>query len=149
MQVKKKPGRPPKLTPDAKTLKLVYNLGRVSATSKDCAAFLDVTEPTWIKFKKDNPKVAEAYASGMKAGAISLRMAQMKLAVDGQNATMQIWLGKQLLGQRDHKDIGGPGGGPIPVLDLSNASDEQLAALEAFFTTAAGAAGDDPEGDQG
>lgn len=45
-------------------------------------------------------KFAEVYALKKGAGKLSLRRAQYKTALDG-NATMQIWLGKQLLGQQD------------------------------------------------
>ncbi len=49
---------------------------------------------------------------------------------------------------------GGPGGGAIPIAsaDLTNASPEQLDALEAFFGRLAGAAGgaaEDGEGGEG
>lgn len=135
----RKVGRPQKLQPDEKTLKLVRNLGRIDATTKECAAFLDVSEPTYIKFKKDHPEVEAAYKEGVKAGNVSLRMAQFKLAVEKLNPTMLIWLGKQQLGQRDHKDLGGPGGGPIPIANfdpakLKDMSDEELAALERALT---------------
>ena len=38
---------------------------------------------------------------GREHAKISLRRMQFKSA-EGGNVTMQIWLGKQLLGQRDH-----------------------------------------------
>lgn len=41
----------------------------------------------------------------------------------------------------------GPNGGPIPTVDLTNATDEDLDRLEALFGPLAGASGDDPEGD--
>lgn len=44
---------------------------------------------------------------------------------------------------------GGPGGGPIQIADLTKASDEQLAALEAFLGPLAGGAGDDAEDGEG
>jgi hypothetical protein len=40
----------------------------------------------------------------------------------------------------------GPGGGPLQIVDLTNATDEQLAALETLFGPLAAASGDD-EGD--
>lgn len=43
----------------------------------------------------------------------------------------------------------GPGGGPIPTVDLTSASDDDLKRLEAIFGPLAGAAGDDAEGDTG
>jgi phage terminase small subunit len=42
----------------------------------------------------------------------------------------------------------GPNGGPIPTVDLTNATDEDLDRLEALFGPLAGAAGDDAEADQ-
>lgn len=43
----------------------------------------------------------------------------------------------------------GANGGPIQTVDLTNASEEQLAALEAIFGPLAGASGDDAETDPG
>lgn len=134
-----KGGRPRKLDADEKTLKLVRGLGRVQATTKDCAAFLDVSEPTFLKFKADHSEVAEAFQAGKEAGNVSLRMAQFRLAVDKLNPTMLIWLGKQLLGQRDHRDIGGPNGGPIPMIafdpeKLKDMSNAELDVLERALT---------------
>lgn len=42
----------------------------------------------------------------------------------------------------------GPGGGPIPTVDLTNLTDADLDRLEALFGPLAGAAGDDAEADQ-
>lgn len=42
----------------------------------------------------------------------------------------------------------GPGGGPLQIVDLTNATDEQLAALETIFGPLAATVSDD-EGDQG
>ncbi|GAC1042276.1 hypothetical protein [Rhizobium sp. No.120] len=44
--------------------------------------------------------------------------------------------------------IAGPNGGPIQTVDLTNATEEQLNALEAIFGPLAATSGDD-EGDQG
>lgn len=41
----------------------------------------------------------------------------------------------------------GPGGGPIPTVDLTNMSPDDLDRLEALFGPLAGAAGDDAEDD--
>ena len=51
---------------------------------------------------------------GRAKGRISVRRHQMKLLEAG-NATMAVWLGKQLLGQRDAitAEHVGSGGGPI------------------------------------
>ena len=53
---------------------------------------------------------------GYARGRISLRRKQMQLAEAG-NATMLVWLGKQILAQRDQIDqtLSAPGGGPVRV----------------------------------
>lgn len=43
----------------------------------------------------------------------------------------------------------GPNGGPIPTVDLTNVSPDDLDRLEALFGLLAGAAGDDAEADTG
>lgn len=118
MAEKNKGGRPPKLTPDEATLKIIKGLGNIQATSKECAAVLGVTEPTWIKFKQDNPEIAETLAEGQGEGLASLRRRQFKAANDG-NATMLVWLGKQYLGQADKSELTGKDGGPIQTEDIS------------------------------
>jgi len=54
--------------------------------------------------KKDSAAFLSAVEKGAATGRTSLRQAQFKLALAG-NATMQIWLGKQLLGQTDKTDL--------------------------------------------
>lgn len=51
-------------------------------------------------------------------------------------------------GERRAHELSGPNGGPIQTVDLTNASEEQLNALEAIFGPLASGSGDD-EGDQG
>lgn len=46
----------------------------------------------------------DAWMLGPRIGKASLRRMQFKSAEDG-NVTMQIWLGKQMLGQRDKSEI--------------------------------------------
>ena len=65
-------GRPPQLTADEKTLKLVQGLGTIRATTKECAAVLSVTEPTFLKFLKDHPQAQEAFEIGKGQGKVSL-----------------------------------------------------------------------------
>ena len=109
-----KGGRPRKLQPDHTTLKQVFALGRVSATVKDVAHALQVSEPTFIKFKAEFPEVQRAYDEGAASGRSSLRAAQYRAAMAG-NSTMMVWLGKQWLGQADKQqtELSGPGGAPL------------------------------------
>jgi len=72
---------------------------------------------------------AEYFAQKRGSGKVALRRAQWQLAQDG-NATMQIWLGKQYLNQKDKSALehSGPDGKPIETKDLSKLSDEQIQA---------------------
>ena len=103
MAEKNKGGRPKSLTADEDTLKIIKGLGNIQATTKECAAVLGVSEPTWITFKKIEA-VDKALRDGSGEGLASLRRRQFKAANEG-NATMLIWLGKQYLGQSDKQEI--------------------------------------------
>jgi hypothetical protein len=100
---KNKGGRPRILQPDEATLKTVKGLGHLQATTKECAAFLGVSEPTFLKFKADFPEVAEALEEGNGTGRVSLRRMQFRLAA--KNAAMGIFLGKNYLGQTDKHEV--------------------------------------------
>jgi hypothetical protein len=121
MAEKRKAGRPPALEPDEKTVTTVKGLGRIQATTKECAAVLGVTEKTFIEFRKRHPEIQSAYEEGVGAGRASLRRRQFKAAEAG-NATMLVWLGKQYLGQTDKQDIN--------TAVTTNASDEERLAWD-------------------
>lgn len=105
-------GRPPSLALDAKTLKTIEGLGEIMATTKESAAVLQVSEPTFIKFLNDNPSAREAMLNKQGARLASLRRQQFA-AVDKGNTTMMIWLGKNYLGQTDKSEITGANGDPV------------------------------------
>ena len=67
-----------------------------------------------IETYSKQPAFAEAMARGRAKGRISIRRAQMKLLEAG-NVTMAIWLGKQILGQRDVTpiELSGADGKPV------------------------------------
>ena len=109
---KKPGGRPPKLQPDERTLGIIGGLGEINATHAEAAAVLGVSRETFEKFLGTQKKAGEAYENGKAEGRISLRRAQFKAALAG-NATMQIWLGKQLLAQKDKHEVGGDPDRPI------------------------------------
>ena len=46
------------------------------------------------------------------------------------------------------RELSGPNGGPIPTVDLTNVSDDDLNRLESIFGPLAGSAGDDADEDQ-
>jgi len=77
------------------------------ATKADIAGFFDVSEDTvetWCKKNYDGDTFSAVYKKKSAKGNVSLRQAQLKSALNG-NVTMQVWLGKQHLGQKEYADI--------------------------------------------
>jgi hypothetical protein len=100
---KRKRGRPPKLIDDDKTLQLIEGLARIQCTQKEAASVLKVDQNTFGIFLDTHKRMREAWDNARAAGLASLRRSQFKMAES--NATMAIWLGKQYLEQRDHRDL--------------------------------------------
>ena len=75
-------------------------------------------------------KWEEWYTQFASNGLTSLRQAQFKTAVEDGNVTMQIFLGKNLLGQSDHRnlELTGKNGGPIETRELP-ATDQWIKGL--------------------
>jgi hypothetical protein len=71
----------------------------LQCTNEEIAAWFNCSVRTIESYSK-KPEYTEVMARGRAKGRISVRRAQMKLLESG-NATMGVWLGKQLLGQRD------------------------------------------------
>jgi len=93
----KHPGGRPRLEFD---LRQVEELGKIQSTHSELAAVLGVSVDTVERRLRDDPEFCSAYEKGLENGKSSLRRIQWKAALGG-NTTMQIWLGKQYLGQRD------------------------------------------------
>ena len=95
-----KNGRP-KIDFDAKE---VEKLGSIGATIEEMAGWFDVTTRTIERRLADEEgEFCRVYKRGRSRVKMSLRRKQIDLANDG-NPTMLIWLGKQLLEQRDNRD---------------------------------------------
>lgn len=77
----------------------VENLASIGCTQEEIAVVLKVSSRT-LQRRKD---AHEAIERGMHRLRTSLRRWQYEKAKDG-NVAMLIWLGKQLLGQRDRID---------------------------------------------
>jgi hypothetical protein len=109
---KRKAGRPVKDI----DWNVVEKLASIQCTDEEIAAVLGVHSDT-IKRRKKVPEYAEILANGRAKGRASLRRLQWKSAEVG-NVTMQIWLGKQLLGQRDKfEDAPTEDNKPLPWTD--------------------------------
>src|SRR3977135_1233752 len=74
-------------------------LSAMQCTDEEVAAWFGVTTRT-IERRRKNAKFAEVMNRGRAKGRISVRRAQLKLLEAG-NATMGVWLGKNILGQVD------------------------------------------------
>lgn len=75
---------------------------QIQCTQEEICHILGVDDKTLTKWclKRYNKSFSEIYKEKRSGGRVSLRRMQWKNAESG-NTTMQIWLGKQHLGQRD------------------------------------------------
>lgn len=101
-------GRPPRIFND-NDLRQLDVLAAIQGTYEEIAAVLDV-DPGWLS-KNFSDRIAEK----REAGKMSLRRKQFQKALVGEDTIMQIFLGKNILGQSDKKGVEhtGAGGGPI------------------------------------
>lgn len=100
-------------------------LASLQCTQAELAAFFCVSTQA-VEAALRKPEFRAAYDNGRHNGLISLRRAQFQKALEG-NSTMLIWLGKQLLGQKDSMILGGTGPeGSIDVNVIESAR-QQLA----------------------
>ena len=97
---KKSQGGRPKVAIDPT---IVEQLAGINCTVDEIASVLGCHKRTIER------RFAAIIKKGRDRGTMSLKRAQHTLAMKG-NATMQIWLGKQYLGQRDQRDapVGDP-----------------------------------------
>ena len=94
---------------------VLENMCALHCTEEEMAPCLGVSVRT-LQSRFKQRQFAEARERGRAKGKISLRRAQMKLVEQG-NAAMAIWLGKQLLGQRDVTpvELTGTAGQPLRI----------------------------------
>jgi len=83
--------------------------GKLCATQKEMANWFDCTLRTIENYmsEKEDEEVTEFFRVYKKAQAestTSLRRVQMAKAIDQEDTTLLIWLGKQLLGQKDKRE---------------------------------------------
>ena len=103
-KVKKKTGRP--LFDFSPHIEVVRRLAGIQCTDEEIAAAIGCAQDTLARGRKRDPELDEAILVGRANGRMSIRRAQYKRAMSG-NAAMLIWLGKQVLGQRDNVKIDG------------------------------------------
>lgn len=103
-----KPGR----KPIPINQKIVEGMAKVGATNAEIGEFVGCDGDTIGR------RFAEVLTKARGGMRTRLRQAQLKLALGG-NATMLIWLGKQMLGQRDQLEVGDPLFDTRPLLPKS------------------------------
>ena len=88
-------------------LKLLADLVTIQCTAAECASVLNVSEDTIDRRLKEENEggFADFYKKHADEGKTSLRRMQWKSA-NGGSVPMLIWLGKQMLNQRDRQDHG-------------------------------------------
>jgi len=119
--------RPPKPI----DLKLLEDLARIQCTDAEMAAILDYSKDAWSRRLRREPALRLLIEKGRENGRSSLRRIQWKSALGG-NTTMQIWLGKQYLQQRDMHSAeltGAKGERLIPAEMVLNLDETARAAL--------------------
>ena len=75
----------------------------IGCTADEIAALLGVARATFYNRLKDDPSLQVALDEARESGKATLRRLQWQRATAGSD-TMCIWLGKQLLGQRDRQE---------------------------------------------
>jgi hypothetical protein len=113
----------------------------LQCTDEELAAWFNVTTRT-IERRRKKKSFAEVITRGKAKGRISVRRMQMKLLENG-NATIGVWLGKNILGQTDevHHQIDArsvsvcvmvPGSSPSPSEALKQIDDENTIDVKAL-----------------
>jgi hypothetical protein len=103
-------------TPKHLDLTLIEGLAQIHCTDGEIASIVGVSHDTFQRRKQDNPEFAEMLDKARANGKASLRRIQWHGAQNG-SAAMAIWLGKQLLGQKDRHDEPFDGKEPLPWSD--------------------------------
>lgn len=114
-QGKRKSPNPAGRTPIPIDLDLVERLGQIHCTDAEIAAICKVSLETFNRRKRE-PAFGSLLETARATGKASLRRIQWRLAENG-NAAVCIWLGKQLLGQRDRWDDLPEDKNPLPWAD--------------------------------
>ncbi len=117
----KRGGRPKKLL-DMRKLK---SLVEIQCTAEECAQVLGMTAETINArlMEEQGLGFSEFYKQHSATGKTSLRRMQWNSAKKG-NVAMQIWLGKQMLGQRDNLELTGDKGTPLGLVKEQTSAED-------------------------
>jgi hypothetical protein len=110
-------GRPPKDI----DLTVVRRAASLGCTHEEISTLVGVERTTFWRHLEKDPELQRAIDEGRDEGRATLRRLQWQKANNG-DTTMLIWLGKQMLKQRDkfETEVSGKDGGPVvPVLNVT------------------------------
>ena len=114
----------PKIVWSDKQYASIEYMAMIHCTQKEIAGVMGVDEETLVRLIRDHygMSYSEFYEKYSSNGNMSLRRAQFKSA-EGGNVSMQIWLGKQWLGQKEQQEI-----------SLDRSTDETIRRMDEFFS---------------
>jgi hypothetical protein len=105
---------------DDRMFEQLISMIRIQCTAEEISGVLGMSVDTLDRRIKEREiegvtNFADLYKKHSGEGKASLRREQWKLAQAG-NPTMLVWLGKQMLGQKDKQEVSGTGeGGEIGI----------------------------------
>lgn len=123
-------GMPRKIDDTRETRRLIIAMGKVQCSYEEVGAAFGCSAQSVLNFFKRSPEVKELFDAAKYQGTSSLRVTQFRMAQS--NPAMAIWLGKQLLGQKDNPALGEGSG---PIADSNDAKDKLERSLNAEFAT--------------
>ncbi len=126
-------GRPPHVPTEA-TRQQVTSLILFGLGQAEVSTVLGISEPTLVKYYRDEidttkAKVGAKIASGL--ARLAMKVGEKGSFKEGALTAAIFYLKTQGRWREvNSTELSGPGGAPIPVLDLSKLSDKELAAFE-------------------
>ena len=113
----------PKIVWDDKQYASLEYMALIHCTQKEMAGVMRVDEDTLNRLIRERYKTSfsEFYEKYSANGNMSLRRAQFKSAEAG-NVSMQIWLGKQWLGQKEQQEV-----------SVTTGLDDTIKAMDEYF----------------
>jgi len=127
-------------------MQLLTDLAAIQCTYEEIAAVMGLQKRQFINRVNEDSALKKAIENGWAKGRASVRRQQFKLLEAG-NATMGVWLGKQLLGQRDNLDtkLTGSGAHGAVEVEISESPRDRILSRIAQMA-AAGPKGESPSG---
>lgn len=111
----------------------------MQCTLPEIGAWFNLTADQIMDRQRKNPEMYEVMERGRARGRISIRRRQIQLLEAGGPAagTMAVWLGKNVLGQRDYSDVAvhSPGS---PDLEVNVSARQEISSRIARIAQRAG-----------